>query len=557
LASFLQFLKDGHYVNEGQIKTIQSEYMNVRNSTYYGAIKRANAMPEEQLLLLACNFFNVSLIENSFRVEVDFAATEKVLGDVFAAIESRMCVVHYNGKMTFIVNDPENENLRSKASTALGEQPEFAIASEKEFNIILQYKLNPYAINKQSDTIKTAPTTMVLQQDTRENASHVQRFLDMLIRAALERNASDLHLQQITPDTAQILLRIDGRIYYYASIRSDILPNLRNKLKTMSQVGGETVDKPVEGQISYDYCGQTIDIRINILSTENGFDFCLRFINSHITDLEELGLADTNYQKFLDLLHMTKGLVIICGPTGCGKTTLLYAGFKKLLSEEKLPIICTIEDPVEIKMPGITQISLDKEKKMSYADIFPSLLRADPDIIAIGETRTVTVAEQAIQSSNTGHLTFTTLHTNDAVGAISRLVNMGVDAYSVGDVLAAVVAQRLIRRVCPSCAEEYELPQDHIWRTRYNLGNGRVKLKRGCGCAACAGTGYKGRMAVNEFMITTPDLRSAIQKNATRTEIEDILESHGYQTYIKDAIQKALDGVTTFDEVDVLYRDIL
>ena len=323
----------------------------------------------------------------------------------------------------------------------------------------------------------------------------------------------------------------------------------------MSQVGGETEDKPVEGQISTMYKGERVDIRINILRSALGFDFNMRFIASDLKSLEELGLSETNYNHYMHLLHMTKGLVILCGPTGSGKTSLLYAGFKKLLAENKA--IFTIEDPVEIVLPGTTQIQVKKERGMTYADRFPSALRHDPDVIGIGETRTLDVAEQTVQAANTGHLVFTTLHTNDAVGAISRLVNLGLPSYTIGDVLAAVVAQRLVRRVCTACAEEYSLPADSVWRDRYHLGDGEIKLKRGKGCAQCAGCGYRGRIAVNEFLLTTPKIRNAIQKNATRTELEDILKGDGYRTYIEDAVDKSLQGITTLDEVDKLWSDIL
>jgi type II secretory ATPase GspE/PulE/Tfp pilus assembly ATPase PilB-like protein len=323
----------------------------------------------------------------------------------------------------------------------------------------------------------------------------------------------------------------------------------------MSGVGGETNDAPVEGQISFNYHGQRVDIRINILKTVIGYDFNMRFIDSSLRGLEELGLSEKNYKQYVDLLHMTKGMVILCGPTGSGKTTLLYAGFKKLLTENKA--IFTIEDPVEIVLPGTTQVSVKKEKGMSYAERFPSSLRHDPDIIAIGETRTLDVAEQAVQAANTGHLVFTTLHTNDAVGAISRLTNLGLAPYAIGDVLAAVVAQRLVRRVCPKCKELYDLPEDHEWRQTFDLGDGPIKLARGKGCEYCAGSGYRGRVGVNEFMICSPKLRDAIQKNKTRIELESILHDEGYRTYLEDAKEKALEGVTTFDEVNELYQDIL
>lgn len=555
MATFNQYIRDGHFLSPEKFKKAQDEQSAVRNSTFFSALKRSGVMPEEQLLSLACEFFKVARVENAFTNEVDYVATCKVMGNIFLAIEHKMFAIRVNGKQHFVVNDPENEVLRAKAVSALGQEPIFALVSDAEFEIINQYQLTPKAISDQANQIKVGGTASQRVDDAGENASYTQKLLDMLITAALNRRASDLHLLPLDGEQAMVMLRVDGELYQYSTIRTQILSNLRNKLRTMSQVGGETEDKPVEGQISTMYKGERVDIRINILRSALGFDFNMRFIASDLKSLEELGLSEVNYNHYMHLLHMTKGLVILCGPTGSGKTSLLYAGFKKLLAENKA--IFTIEDPVEIVLPGTTQIQVKKERGMTYADRFPSALRHDPDVIGIGETRTLDVAEQTVQAANTGHLVFTTLHTNDAVGAISRLVNLGLPSYTIGDVLAAVVAQRLVRRVCTACAEEYSLPADSVWRDRYHLGDGEIKLKRGKGCARCAGCGYRGRIAVNEFLLTTPKIRNAIQKNATRTELEDILKGEGYRTYIEDAVDKALQGITTLDEVDKLWSDIL
>lgn len=558
MATFNQYIKEGKFLSVEQYKKVQEEQSKIRNSTFYSAIRRSGAMPDEQLIPIACEFFRFARIENAFKNEVDFVATKKVMGNIFSAIESRMFVMRIGGKQHFILNDPENETLRAKAASALGTEPEFALVTDAEFDIVNQYQLTPYAISSQSERIKTSAavgSTTQQNGDTGENASYTEELLSMLIEAALDRRASDLHLLPLNDKEAKVMLRVDGELYYYTTIKSTILSNLRNKLRTMSQVGGETDDKPVEGQISTFYKGDRVDIRINILKSVLGYDFNLRFIDSSLKALEELGLTKKNYETYLQLLHMTKGLVVLCGPTGSGKTSLLYAGFKKLLAENKA--IFTIEDPVEITLPGTTQLAVKKERGMSYEELVPSALRHDPDVIGIGEIRKLAVAEQAIQAANTGHLVFTTLHTNDSVGAVTRLVNLGVQPYAIGDVLAAVVAQRLARRICTDCAQEYDLPEDSPWRKRYDLGDGPIKLKRGCGCSKCAGTGYRGRIAVNELLITTPTLRNAIQKNATRTELEQILKKNGFQSYIQDAIDKALQGIISMDEVDKLYKDIV
>lgn len=555
MAQFYQAVKEAGILTDAEFKKAQVEQARVRNSTFYSALKRAKVIDDEQLVSFSCRFFGMKRIGNAFNVQLDFQATNKVMGSVFQAIESKMFVLMADNKRLFVVSDPENETLKNKAASALGMEPEFALITEEEYKVILQYQLTPRAISEQADQIKVSATGTSANLDTTESASYTQKLLDMLIDAALSRRASDLHLLPMGNTKAEVKLRIDGELYHYAYIKADILSNLRNRLKTMSQVGGDTTDKPVEGQISVMHHGTRVDIRINIVHTPLGFDFVMRFIDANLKGLEELGLSRENYDNYMHLLHMTKGLVILCGPTGSGKTSLLYAGFKKLLSENKA--VFTIEDPIEIILPGATQLLAKDEKGMTYAERFPSALRHDPDVIGIGETRKIEVAEQTVQAANTGHLVFTTLHTNDAVGAISRLTNLGLKPYAIGDVLAAVVAQRLVRRICTQCSVEYELAKDHPWRARYHLGDGVVKLRRGCGCANCAGTGYKSRISVNEFMKTTPELRNAIQKNCTRTEIEEILREQGFRSYIEDAVDKALQGITTFEEVDKLYADIL
>lgn len=560
-------------LTDEQMKEVVLEQLKVRNMTFYTALKLTKILSEETLLNFACDFFNAHRITNAFKVTVDFQTTTKVTAPVQdsqrsqappdeaeainRAIDERIFAIMMNGKMYFVLNDPENETLRTKITTVLGAEPEYVLITDEEYEIILKYQLMPRAIGEQAKRIKTASGTLSMNQrdNERSNASLTQKLLDMLINAAMERRASDLHLQPMSDNIAQVMLRIDGEMVHYTDIRASILPNLRNKLKTEAGVGGENDSVPVEGQIRVMYNGAPVDIRINIVKSSLGYDFNLRFIHSSIRSLEEFGLSERIYEQYIRLLHMTKGLVILCGPTGSGKTSLLYAGFQKQVANNKA--IFTIEDPVEIVLPGVTQIQVGKEKGETYERLFPSSLRHDPDIVGIGEIRTLDVAQQTVQASNTGHLVFTTLHTNDAIGAISRLVNLGMNPYDVGEVVSAVIAQRLVRRVCPHCKEEYSLPYDHEWRKRYKLPlDKEIRLARGTGCAECAGTGYRGRTAVNEIMVSTPDLRDAIQKNATRTEIETILDRHGYRTYIEDGVDKALQGITTFDEVDKLYADV-
>ena len=401
MAQFFQAVKESSILTDEQYKKLQAEQAEVRNSTFYSALKRAKVLSDEQLVDFSCSFFGMKRIGNAFKAQLDYTATVQVEGSVEQAIADQMFVLMVDGRRAFVINDPEMDSLRNKAASALGMEPDFALITGEEYKVILQYQLTPRAISEQADRIKVSASGGDNIAES-EAASYTQRLLDMLIDAALTRRASDLHLLPLSDTHAQVMLRIDGELYHYADIKADILSNLRNRLKTMSKVGGDTADQPVEGQISTMHKGNRIDIRINILHSSIGFDFNMRFIDANLKGLEELGLSKENYENYMRLLHMTKGLVILCGPTGSGKTSLLYAGFKKLLSENKA--IFTIEDPVEIVLPGTTQIQVKKEKGMSYADRFPSALRHDPDVIGIGETRTLEVAEQTVQAANTGHL---------------------------------------------------------------------------------------------------------------------------------------------------------
>ena len=555
MATFQQHLQEKGYLTADQIKAIKKEQASTRNSTFYGLVKKNKMLPDDQLIDIACKFFNYQRIENAFELEVDFTATKKVARDIFKAIDLRIfiCKSKQKGELICVLDDPENESIKEKATSTLGASIKFALITDEDFEIVHDYKLVPQAINDQSDKVQVNDKAGSHRNNSRLGSSNTQDLIAMLINSALQHRASDLHLQPITDDLAQVVLRIDGKLHHHSTIRAETLPNLRNVLKRLAEVGGESEDLPVEGQMQVPYRGKMLDVRINIIKSILGHDFNLRFIDSSLKELTELGLTESNYESYQRLLHMTKGLILICGPTGSGKTSLLYAGFKEMLANNRA--ISTIEDPVEIVLPGVTQMEVKPEKQMTYEKLFPSVLRHDPDVIGIGEVRSAEVADQTVQAANTGHLVFTTIHTNDALGAIPRIVGLGVDPYMLGDVLSAVIAQRLVRRVCTHCEKIYPLDKNSPWRIRYGLGNGRVMLKKGKGCAACAGTGYLGRIAVNEILIATPKVREAIQKNATRYEMEKILKSEGYQTYLEDAIDKAKQGITTFDDVDELYYD--
>lgn len=559
MANFRDYIKERNILTEEQFKKVTADSTRQRSSTFYGSLISLGYLSEEVVVHEACQFYGYAEIKNPFETKIDFDKTLKFMS-IERVVKDKMFVVTVDeeGEQVVVIPNPEIDSYKTAATTGMGRDPKFALITSAQYEVFAQYQIKPKQNQLQSAEIdKEAASTRDKQRanalrDIESTAA--QKLLDSLIECAIERRASDLHIRAMGYGrNARVDLRVDGSIQHYTEIQGSALENLRNLLKTKCKVGGEQPDAPVEGQIVIKHNGKDIDTRVNIVRAVGGYDFVLRFITSDIRSLPDLGLSDSNLRLVRQMFNWTKGMVLVCGPTGSGKTTLLYAGLIEMLAKDK--VIFTLEDPVEITVPGIVQNNVSKEKGMTYQKKFPSALRHDPDIILIGEIREGEVANNAIQASNTGHLVLSTIHTNDAISAVSRLVNIGVEPYALGEVLSGVIAQRLVRRICPDCKEEYDLPLDHPWRDKFDLGYGPLKLWRGRGCAKCAGTGYYDRICINEIITVNGEVRDAIQTHAPRSVIETALVKDNFKSYVADGIEKALKGITTLDEIETYEND--
>ena len=561
MANFRDYIKERNILTEEQFKKATEDSTKQRSSTFYSSLTSLGYLSEDVVVHEACQFFGYREIKNPFETKIDFDRTLKFMS-IDRIIKDRMFVVTVTNEddepeQVVVIPNPEIDAYRTAATTGLGEEPKFALITSAQYEVFAQYQIKPKQNQIQSSEIdKEAASTRDKQRanalrDIESTAA--QKLLDSLIECAIDRRASDLHIRAMGYGrNARVDLRVDGSMQHYTDIQGSALENLRNLLKTKCKVGGEQPDAPVEGQIIVNHNGKEVDTRVNIVRAVGGYDFVLRFITSNIRSLPDLGLSETNLRIVRQMFNWTKGLVLVCGPVGSGKTTLLYAGLAEMLAKDR--VIFTLEDPVEITVPGIVQNNVSKEKGMTYQKKFPSSLRHDPDIILIGEIREGEVAANAIQASNTGHLVLSTIHANDAVGAISRLENIGVEPYALGEVLSGVIAQRLVRRICPDCKEEYDLPLDHRWRDKFDLGYGPLKLWRGRGCAKCAGTGYYDRICINEIITVSGEVRDAVQTHAPRSVIETALVKEHFKSYVDDGVEKALMGITTLDEIET-YKD--
>ena len=377
--------------------------------------------------------------------------------------------------------------------------------------------------------------------------SPVVNLVNSIIQRAVHDGASDIHLEPFRT-YSRIRFRIDGLLYEFTAPRAELHPALVSRLKVMANLDIAERRMPQDGRIQVHTQGRSVDLRFSSLPGLFGEKVVLRILdkNQAILNINKLSMAKQNLVIFKQLLDFSHGLILVTGPTGSGKTTSLYAALNYLKSIEKN--IVTIEDPVEYQLDIINQNEVRDGIGLTFAKILKHVLRQDPDIVMVGEIRERETAEIAVQAALTGHLVLSTLHTNDAVGAITRLIDMGVEPYLLSSALLGVVGQRLVRTICPSCSAEFlappEIVEQHGWQ-----GKGDIRLAHGRGCNDCYDSGFKGRMGIHEVLKTDGDLQKLIISSPSRDELSAYLEERDFYNLFQDGLSRVLARKTTIGEV--------
>jgi type II secretory ATPase GspE/PulE/Tfp pilus assembly ATPase PilB-like protein len=388
----------------------------------------------------------------------------------------------------------------------------------------------------------------VIDNDDDEEAS-VVKFVNQIIREALDQRATDIHVEPLS-NNLRIRYRIDGRLLEVTvpenikALQSSVIA----RLKIMSRLDIAERRIPQDGRINLQFEGQTIDVRVATVPTVEGESVSLRLLNQQKFNLDKLGMEPFVRRKIEQLLHLPNGIILITGPTGSGKSTSLYSFLSEVNHPERR--IVTVEDPVENKLTGVMQIAVKSEIGLTFATALRSILRADPNIVMIGEIRDLETAEIAIRASLTGHLVFSTLHTNDALGGISRLVDMGVEPFLVSAAVRAFLAQRLVRRLCPSC----KIPREVSDTDKHELGiplglTGQAYSARQGGCDRCRATGFAGRLAIYEVILLTPQMQELVAHSAPSNDLRAQAVRDGYIPMRGYGWHKVMQGETTIEEV--------
>ena len=460
-----------------------------------------------------------------------------------------------DGSIKVVCKNPLNVNITDEIQFILEKGVRIYVAKEGQVDKAIEKHYPSETMNEMISGMELSDDSVSEEDWDTENLEAVAnntpivRFVDVVLYQAIKDQASDIHFEPFET-SFKIRYRLDGVLYEMAPPPKNLAVPVVSRIKIMSGLNISERRIPQDGRMQVRVAGRRIDLRVSTIPTQYGESVVLRILDRSVVnlDMEALGLDSEILQQVRDMISLPNGIFIVTGPTGCGKTTTLYSALKDVnkVSEK----ILTAEDPVEYDLEGIMQLPIHESIGMTFARALRAFLRQDPDIIMIGEIRDLETAQMAVQASLTGHFVFTTLHTKEAAGAITRLIDMGVAPFLLNSALVGVLAQRLIRRICTFCKTEY-LPTDEnlelIGLTREDIGD--RKFYYGKGCPKCNDIGYKGRKAVVELMRITPEINDLISAVSPTITLRNLAQKQGMITLKDDAIRAIFNGETTIEEV--------
>ena len=558
LDPLLDLLVQNGVLDDGQVETILEEAKNPTGKTLRQILIDGEYVTEDDLLGMMAAYQGCEVVDLS-DMTLDTDTVQSIPTSV-ARMYNVLAVAADETSVTLATSDLIDPRVSDELAFVLTKEVRFVMAREEDVrNRISQY----YGDDTESvadmlkslgsgmdmdETIKSDPNDVAALEGAANNNA-VVKFVNLILYQGVVDRAADIHIEPFEKDF-QIRYRVDGALYAMKAPDVSMAPAIISRVKIMAGLNIAERRVPQDGRIAINVAGRPVDLRVSCLPTVHGESVVMRILDQSATslDLENVGLAEDVYEQITMDIEKPNGIIVVTGPTGSGKTTTLYSVLRRINSIDTK--ILTAEEPVEYDVDGIVQVPINHEVGNTFPKVLRAFLRQDPDIMLIGEIRDLETAEVAIQAALTGHLVFSTLHTNDAAGAVMRFVDMNVAPYMVASTLEAVLGQRLLRTCCRECKEAYEPDNetlDRINLTRDQIG-GRP-FYYGKGCKTCNGTGYKGRKAIFEYLRVTNPIRELINARSPTLIIREKARELGMRTMREDGVRSILDGYTTVDEV--------
>lgn len=550
------FLVERHLITADEIVWLQQE-ASEQGKTFEYVVIENELLTEVQFKSAQAEFYGLEML---LAVPEQMIDTELICRFTITYLKKHQ-IVPLRGTNGIVVGmvDPHSLKVLNDFSLLLGEKTPSPVLLPR--NVITELINRAFGDSQEdanvSDVLNNADDLRLdeIDEDTLNDLlddtsdAPLVKLVNMVLAQAVRAGASDVHIEPFK-DSLRVRFRLDGVLYNKHSFDKRFSAAIVSRIKILAKLNIAEKRLPQDGRIALILGGREVDLRVSTLPTSHGERVVMRLLEktSRVLSMTELGLGSADLEIMKKVTRISHGIILVTGPTGSGKTTSLYAALSDINSPDKN--IMTIEDPVEYQLDGVGQIQVNQKTGLTFAEGLRSIVRQDPDVILIGEIRDKETADIAIQSALTGHLVFSTLHTNDAASAVTRLIDMGVEPFLLSSVLRAVVAQRLVRILCPHCKEAYTAAADVVAEcgTMASQMEHQV-LHRAKGCAQCMDTGYKGRQAVYEIMQVSDPIKSMILKNADSNQIRREAIADGMRTLKGDGCLKVLSGVTSVEEV--------
>lgn len=456
-----------------------------------------------------------------------------------------------NNKLKVAMCEPTNITAIDDIMLYTNMKVSVFLASERQIVAIINKYFGKQVVSNAAEEFKKENNIEDIDEEEEEDNtadnSPIAKMLNSLLEQAIRSRASDIHIEPYEK-RARVRFRVDGSLKEISTLDLRIIPALNTRVKILGGMNIAERRRPQDGRANFKLDGAEYDLRISSMPTAFGEKTVMRITDKtgFVKSIDNLGFFKEDKNAYDEILKNPNGIILVTGPTGSGKSTTLYATLREFNKEDVN--LLTVEDPVEATIPGVNQVQVNHKAGVDFANVLRSFLRQDPDIIMVGEIRDTETAEISIQAALTGHLVLSTLHTNDSASAVGRLIDMGIEPFLISTTLKGIVAQRLVKRLCPKCKQEYE-PSDKEYECLDLFDKSDVHFYKPIGCNACNNTGYSGRIGVYEVLPITPNIRQLITQKATADEIKFVAMREGMSTIWRSCSKLVANGTTTVDEL--------